>query len=51
MLIGNTAESIRDGAQRWLQPEALRALRAAKAPIWPGASERALDLIQHYLVD
>ena len=49
MLVGNTGESIRDGAQRWLQPDALRQLRAAKAPIWPGASARARDLIQNYL--
>jgi UDP-N-acetylglucosamine 2-epimerase (non-hydrolysing) len=49
VLIGNTSESIRVGAQRWLQPDALRQLRAAKAPIWPGASERALGLIQNYL--
>jgi UDP-N-acetylglucosamine 2-epimerase (non-hydrolysing) len=51
VLVGNSAESIRNGAQRWLQPDALRALRAAKAPIWPGASERALDLIQSYFAD
>ena len=49
VLVGNTEESIRDGAHRWLQPDALKQLRTANAPIWPGASERALDLIQNYL--
>jgi UDP-N-acetylglucosamine 2-epimerase len=49
VLIGNTGESIRDGAQRWLRPDALKELRATKAPLWAGASERALEQIQNYL--
>lgn len=49
MLIGNSYQSIRAGAQRWLQPEALAHLRAAEIPIWPGASARAQDAIEHYL--
>jgi UDP-N-acetylglucosamine 2-epimerase len=49
VLVGNSEASIRDGAHRWLQPDTLSQLRAAKPPIWPGASERALDLLQDFL--
>jgi UDP-N-acetylglucosamine 2-epimerase (non-hydrolysing) len=49
VLAGNTEESILEAARRWLRPEALAGLRTAAAPIWPGASERALALIEAYL--
>lgn len=44
-LIGNTAESIREGATRWLSPAGLAAIRATPVGIVPGASARAADLI------
>ncbi|HMP40687.1 MAG TPA: UDP-N-acetylglucosamine 2-epimerase (non-hydrolyzing) [Roseiflexaceae bacterium] len=49
VLVGNTETSIRDGAQQWLQPAALERLRAAQAPIWAGASERALAAMQELI--
>ncbi len=49
VLVGNGYESIRDGVRRWLRPENLAQLHSAHAPIWPGASERALDAISAYL--
>jgi UDP-N-acetylglucosamine 2-epimerase (non-hydrolysing) len=49
VLIGAAYESIRDGARGWLRPEALELLRSVQAPLWPGASERALDAIAQYL--
>jgi UDP-N-acetylglucosamine 2-epimerase (non-hydrolysing) len=48
VLVGNNYESIRDGVHTWLQQDILADLRAKQAPIWPGASERALNaLIEH----
>jgi UDP-N-acetylglucosamine 2-epimerase (non-hydrolysing) len=49
VLVGNTYESIRDGASVWLQPDGLADLRAKQAPIWPGASERALNALLEFL--
>jgi UDP-N-acetylglucosamine 2-epimerase (non-hydrolysing) len=49
VLIGNSFESICAGARTWLQPAALAALRAAPAPIRPGASERAVAVIADQL--
>lgn len=49
VLVGNTYQSIRDGAAQWLRPEALAALRAAPAPIRPGASERAVAAMAELL--
>jgi UDP-N-acetylglucosamine 2-epimerase (non-hydrolysing) len=45
VLVGASYESICDGTGAWLQPAALEQLRAAPAPIWPGASQRALEMI------
>jgi len=42
-LIGNTRESIRAGARRWLTPEALAGIRATPAPIVSGAARKAAD--------
>ena len=49
VLIGASYESIHDGAGIWLEPAALNRLVAVPAPVWPGASERALDAIATYL--
>lgn len=49
VLIGNTYESILDGAREWLQPDKLAALRSVEAPIWPGASERACEALADLL--
>jgi len=49
MLIGNTYDSISAGAHDWLQPEGLAQLRAAHAPLWPGAGERACATIASFL--
>ena len=49
VLAGNSYESIAEGARRWLQPDALARLRSVEAPIWPGASERARDVIGEIL--
>lgn len=49
ILIGNTEESIAAGAERWLSSTGLSQLRAARAPIWPGASDRAVDAMSTYL--
>lgn len=44
-LIGNTRESILEGAARWLTPEALAESRATPAPIVSGAARKAADAI------
>lgn len=44
-LIGNTVHSIRAGAARWLSPEGLAEMRAARIQLWPGAGTRAVDLM------
>lgn len=49
VLVGNSYESIRDGVRTWLQPEMLARLQMAEAPIWAGASERALNAIAEFL--
>jgi UDP-N-acetylglucosamine 2-epimerase (non-hydrolysing) len=49
VLVGNSYESILNGVQTWLQPEMIARLRMAEAPIWAGASERALEAIAGYL--
>ena len=49
MLVGNTYASITAGARDWLQEAGLAQLRAAHAPIWPGASERACAAIAGFL--
>jgi UDP-N-acetylglucosamine 2-epimerase len=51
MLIGNSFDSISAGARDWLQPTGLAQLRAATAPLWPGASERACAAISAFLGD
>jgi UDP-N-acetylglucosamine 2-epimerase (non-hydrolysing) len=48
-LVGNSYEALRDGLRAALAPEALAALRAAEAPLWPGASERACAAMARYL--
>jgi UDP-N-acetylglucosamine 2-epimerase (non-hydrolysing) len=48
-LIGETYESIQAGARQWLQEDLLAARRAIEAPLWPGASERAVAAIERYL--
>lgn len=48
LLIGNGYEDLRDGLAAALDPEQLAALRAAEAPLWPGASERACEAIAAY---
>ena len=49
VLVGNTYESIRSGAERWLGKDAVQQLRSAQAPVWPGASERSLAAMEGYL--
>ncbi len=49
VLVGNTYESIRSGAEQWLGNDAVRQLRSAQAPVWPGASERSLAAMEEYL--
>jgi UDP-N-acetylglucosamine 2-epimerase len=49
VLIGNTAETIVEGARTWLQPAGLAQLRSAKAPFWSGAGARAADAMAAYL--
>jgi UDP-N-acetylglucosamine 2-epimerase (non-hydrolysing) len=49
VLVGNTEESIQAGAHQWLQPAALDQLRSAQAPIWAGASARALAAMQELI--
>jgi UDP-N-acetylglucosamine 2-epimerase (non-hydrolysing) len=48
-LIGNTYDSIVDGARRWLRAEALVALRSRRPPICFGASNRAFEAIVDYV--
>ena len=48
-LIGNTYESIVAGGRDWLGTQGLARLRAAHAPLWPGAGERACAAIATYL--
>jgi UDP-N-acetylglucosamine 2-epimerase (non-hydrolysing) len=45
VLVGNSYESIVAGARAWLWEEGLAQLRAARAPLWQGASERACTAI------
>jgi UDP-N-acetylglucosamine 2-epimerase len=42
-LIGNTPQSVREGAAQWLTPEGLAAIRATPIPVTPGAARRAVD--------
>ncbi len=49
VLVGASYGSVSAGAQAWLQPDALERLKAVPAPLWPGASERALDAIASVL--
>ena len=42
-LVGNTPESIRAGADRWLADDGLAAIRATPVPIVAGASQGAVD--------
>jgi UDP-N-acetylglucosamine 2-epimerase (non-hydrolysing) len=44
-LVGNTPESIRAGADRWLADDGLAAIRATPVPIVAGASQGAVDAI------
>ncbi len=49
MLIGNTYDSIIDGARDWLGPEGLAQLQAVQALLWPGAGERACAAMAAFL--
>jgi UDP-N-acetylglucosamine 2-epimerase (non-hydrolysing) len=42
-LVGNTPDSILDGAERWLSARGLAEIRATPAPTSPGAALRAVD--------
>ena len=42
-LVGNTPQSVRDGAARWLTAEGLAAIRATPIPVTAGAARRAVD--------
>lgn len=44
-LIGATPASVAAGAARWLEPSALRAMRARPAPVRRGAADRAVEVI------
>ena len=49
VLVGNSYESIRSGAETWLAQDAMARLRTTKVPLWPGASERAVRAIEAFL--
>lgn len=49
VLLGTSYDAIYGGVRAALQPARLAELRAARAPIWPGAGARAVDAIESFL--